>query len=69
LWTLYINNPLAFNDNWYDDTDRNKILDIYSEKPEGPDSYTYIPGTNQCGNYTREGVCYNREHIIPQSVF
>lgn len=69
LWDLYANNPLTFNDNWYDTSDRNKILDIYSEKPNEADSYTYTPRTNQCGNYSREGNCYNREHLIPQSVF
>lgn len=69
LWDLYINNPSAFNDNWYDSTDRNKILDIYSEKPNAADAYTYTPGTNQCGNYSGEGACYNREHLVPQSVF
>ena len=69
LWTLYINNPQAYNDHWYDTNDTNKILDVYSENPNGPDPYTYVPGTNQCGNYSGEGSCYNREHIIPQSVF
>ena len=30
----------------------------------------YSTGTAQrCGNYSVEGDCYNREHIIPQSVF
>ncbi|AZA84848.1 endonuclease I [Chryseobacterium lactis] len=45
------------------------ILDIYSEKPGGPDPYKYMPGTNQCGTYSTEGNCYNREHVIPQSLF
>ncbi|NUY79407.1 endonuclease [Flavobacterium sp. MAH-1] len=47
------------------------ILDIYSEKPNGPDSYTYS-ATNtgdRCGNYNSEGDCFNREHLMPQSVF
>ena len=69
LWTLYTSNPAAFNDNWYDSTDRNKIMDIYSEKPNDPDAYTYTPGVKQCGNYSGEGSCYNREHLVPQSVF
>lgn len=71
LWNLYKNYPSAFNDNWYDASDTNKILDIYSENPSGPDAYTYTPGTNQCtgNNANQEGLCYNREHIIPQSVF
>ncbi len=45
------------------------VLDMYSEIPEGPDSYFYNHGSNQCGNYSEEGDCYNREHIVPQSVF
>lgn len=69
LWGLYTGNPNAFNDNWYDSGQQNTIMDIYSENPSGPDPYNYIPGTNQCGNYSGEGSCYNREHLIPQSVF
>ncbi|MBB4806087.1 endonuclease I/chitodextrinase [Chryseobacterium defluvii] len=45
------------------------ILDIYSENPSGTDPYKYTPVTNQCGTYSVEGNCYNREHIIPQSLF
>ena len=47
------------------------VLDMYSENPSGSDSYNYS-ATNtgdRCGNYAVEGDCYNREHIIPQSVF
>ena len=46
------------------------ILDMYSENPNGADPYNYSAGPSQrCGNYQSEGDCYNREHIIPQSVF
>lgn len=46
------------------------ILDMYSENPTGGDPYNYSAGTSQrCGTYSVEGDCYNREHIIPQSVF
>lgn len=45
------------------------VLDMYSENPLGTDPYNYTPRNNQCGNYSIEGDCYNREHIIPQSVF
>ncbi|GEP52647.1 ribonuclease [Flavobacterium noncentrifugens] len=45
------------------------VLDMYSENPTGTDPYNFTPGNNQCGNYTSEGDCYNREHIIPQSIF
>jgi endonuclease I/chitodextrinase len=47
----------------------NTILDMYSENPSGSDPYEYNYGSNQCGTYANEGDCYNREHIIPQSVF
>jgi len=45
------------------------ILDMYSERPFGPDSYNYTHGNNQCGNQNSEGDCYNREHLVPQSSF
>lgn len=46
------------------------VLDMYSENPTGTDPYNYSSGTtDRCGNYSVEGDCYNREHIIPQSVF
>ncbi len=45
------------------------VLDMYSENPAGTDPYTYRHGLKKCGNYSVEGDCYNREHIIPQSFF
>jgi endonuclease I/chitodextrinase len=45
------------------------VLDMYSENPAGVDPYNYTPGVKQCGSYSVEGDCYNREHIIPQSLF
>ncbi|NRD19726.1 endonuclease [Winogradskyella eckloniae] len=45
------------------------ILMYYTENPNGTDPYTFNHGSNQCGNYNAEGVCYNREHTIPQSSF
>ncbi len=47
----------------------NVIYDIYSAKPGGTDPYQYTPSTNQCGNYSGENSCYNREHSVPQSWF
>jgi len=47
----------------------NTVLLFYTENPNGTDPYTFNHGSNQCGNYTGEGVCHNREHIIPQSSF
>lgn len=64
LWTTY---STTDRDNQYDND--NTIIDIYSEKPIGTDPYTYTYSTNQCGTYSVEGNCYNREHIVPQSVF
>ena len=46
------------------------VLDMYSEKPAGTDAYNYNHTSgDQCGNYNSEGDCYNREHLIPQSVY
>src|SRR5690606_34081861 len=39
------------------------------EKPNGTDSYTFTLVSDQCGNYSGEGFCYIREHLITQSVF
>ncbi|AKK71544.1 endonuclease I [Chryseobacterium gallinarum] len=64
LWTAYKTTDIDKN---YEND--GSILDIYSEKPTGPDPYQYTPGSNQCGTYSTEGNCYNREHIIPQSFF
>lgn len=64
LWTAYKTTDI---DKDYEND--GSILDIYSEKPVGADPYKYTPGTNQCGTYSTEGNCYNREHIIPQSLF
>lgn len=65
LWSLYT--QPAFRDNYYENN--GTLLDIYSEKPNGTDSYEYIDTSDQCGNYNSEGDCYNREHLVPQSYF
>lgn len=64
LWTGYKTTDIDKN---YEND--GSIMDIYSEKPSGADPYKYTPGTNQCGTYSVEGNCYNREHIVPQSLF
>ncbi len=49
----------------YGKTDLNaagKIWDMYS-------NCTFTLSTNQCGNYSKECDCYNREHTSPQSWF
>ncbi|WP_418509693.1 endonuclease [Corallibacter sp.] len=55
-------------DNYYE-TGSNTILDPYSENPSGADPYNFTPITQECGEYDEEGDCYNKEHVIPQSVF
>ncbi|WP_052248434.1 endonuclease [Chryseobacterium taiwanense] len=64
LWTGYKTTDIDKN---YEND--GSILDIYSENPTSTDPYKYTPGTNQCGTYSVEGNCYNREHIVPQSLF
>lgn len=44
------------------------ILDIYSEKPNGPDAYNYT-SVNLIGSANAEGLGWNREHMMPQSSF
>lgn len=71
LWNLYT--TTAFRDNYYEND--GSLLDVYSEIPNTPpdtalnDSYEYTSTGQQCGNYSGEGDCYNREHVIPKSVF
>ena len=55
-------------DNYYE-TGSNTILDVYSENPSSSDPYNFTPGVDECVNYSNEGDCYNKEHVIPQSVF
>lgn len=64
LWSAYATTD---RDNQYEND--NTVFDLYSENPTGPDPVTFIYSTNQCGTYTTQGNCYNREHIIPQSIF
>ncbi len=65
LWTLYT--ETQFRDNYYEND--GSLLDLYSEKPTATDAYNFTSTTKQCGSYINEGDCYNREHIMPQSVF
>lgn len=64
LWTTYATSD---RDNQYEND--NTIFDYYSENPTGTDPVIFAYSTNQCGTYTTEGNCYNREHIVPQSIF
>lgn len=62
LWACY-----PYSDARLDDT--TKVWDIYSDVPGGKPPYTYTFITDQCGNYSGEGNCYNKEHLVPQSWF
>ncbi|MGM9841268.1 MAG: endonuclease, partial [Candidatus Limisoma sp.] len=53
LWTAFQTTDLK---------DNGKIWDMYSTK-----EFTY--STDQCGNYSAIGDCYNREHSFPKSWF
>lgn len=46
-----------------------KVWDIYSDNPGGTPPYEFVFGDDQCGNYSGEGDCYNREHSVPKSWF
>lgn len=56
-------------DKYYDHDASNTeyLLDIYSEIPNGPDSYEYV--SSQLGGGSAEGSGYNKEHMMPQSTF
>lgn len=65
---LYNGYVTTDTDNFYEND--GTVLDIYSENPNGNDPYVYHHvSSDQCGNYSVEGDCYNREHIVPQSLF
>ncbi|MFV8471520.1 endonuclease [Mycoplasma sp. B6188] len=67
LKTIYDNSD-AFKDKYYEKD--NSILDIYSEKPDGQDPYTYATyKDNAKGSAKAEGEGMNREHVIPQAWF
>ena len=46
-----------------------KVWDMYSDIPGGNPPYEFNFGDDQCGNYSGEGDCYNREHSFPKSWF
>lgn len=65
LWNLYTQS--AYRDNYYEND--GSLLDLYTEKPNGVDTYNFTSTSQQCGSYSGEGDCYNREHLVPQSYF
>lgn len=54
-----------------DNMGNNIVWDIYSDIPSGTPPYTfsYSVSADQCGSYSTEGDCFNREHTWPQSWF
>jgi endonuclease I len=66
LWGAFATTDRDFGIGYESD---NTIVDIYSENPSDNDSYNFAYQTNQCGSYSNEGDCYNREHLVPQAYF
>lgn len=64
---LYTGYQTTDNDSYYEND--GTVLDMYSENPSGNDPYNYNHGSNNCGNYSSESDCYNREHLFPQGIF
>ena len=60
LWTSFKTTDIKAN---------GKVWDMYSTRNDGTANYEYEFITNQCGNYSGEGYCYNREHSFPKSWF
>ena len=59
-----------WNAYWSTDNKGNGVVwDMYSDRPNGTPPYVYHLGQDQCGNYSGEGDCYNREHSWPSSWF
>jgi len=60
LWTYFIST---------DASPDGKVWDMYSDKPGQTPPYVYTFISDQCGTYSKEGDCYNREHSFPNSWF
>jgi endonuclease I len=66
VWNAYQTTDLTRN---FENT-RDIVWDMYSNKGIGiNEPYEFVYQTNQCGNYSVEGDCYNREHSFPKSWF
>lgn len=66
LSNLIGDRELGYDNLWeaYRTTDRRddgKVWDMYSSTTD------FVFGSDQCGGYSREGDCYNREHSVPKS--
>ena len=54
----------------FDETDARSdgsVWDMYSDLGKEQSEYIYAFEDDQCGQYSSEGDCYNREHSFPQS--
>jgi endonuclease I len=57
---------------YYPQTDKKanaKVWDMYSFSFTGTQPYEFSFVVDQCGNYSAEGDCFNKEHLWPQSLF
>ena len=60
LWTAFQTTDVKSN---------GKVWDMYSDIPNGTPPYEFTFISEQCGTYSVEGDCYNREHSFPKSWF
>jgi len=60
LWTDFQTTDVKIN---------GKVWDMYSDIPNSTPPYEYTFISDQCGNYSGENSCYNREHSFPKSWF
>jgi len=67
LWTMYGTSDLVPTGV----ANAGKIWDMYSNTSENGSAaaYWYTYSTSQCGNYSGENACYNREHTWPINTF
>ena len=71
---IKVENPITYDQLWtaYETTDKkadNTVWDMYSDIPGSTPPYTFAFVTDQCGPYSAEGNCFNREHSFPSSWF
>ena len=67
LYDAYAAENSGDSDDYFEDD--GTVLDMYSERVPGVDNHNYEHLEDNCGNYSGEGDCYNREHLVPQSTF
>ncbi len=50
-----------------DQKENGKVWDMYSTNADGTADFEFTFGSDQCGNFSGEADCYNREHSVPAS--